>query len=327
MRLGIIGAGWVARDYAIPAAETAGIAVAATADPSAAAQDWARAQGFAAYSDLDALIAAAACDAVYVATPNHLHREQTCRALGAGLSVLCEKPMAITEKDADAITAAAKDAPPGAVYVTAFDQRHHPAHRRMRQLIATGRVGEVVQVRIDYACWVGRDFASDNWRLDADRAGGGAVIDLAPHGLDLFEWLTGRALREVSVMRQRRVQDYAVDDGGTLSGRTEDGVLLSHTVAYNRPEWMPRRRLEVIGTKGMLVAEKTMGQRPGGRLTLLTDEGSEDIDFDRTLSPFSEQMRAFAASVAAGSADRPCRDDARLCRLLLEALEEDGSWR
>jgi 1,5-anhydro-D-fructose reductase (1,5-anhydro-D-mannitol-forming) len=243
-------------------------------------------------------------EAVYVAAPNHLHRPLTEAAAAAGKHVLCEKPMAARLADAEAMAAACRSA--GVRYATAFDQRFHPAHRRARALIAEGAVGTVTAVRLVYACWVGPGWSTDNWRVDPARAGGGAMIDLAPHGLDLVAFLLGEPLVEVRALGQRRVHGYAVEDGAMILGRSAEGVLVQMHVAYNCPETLPRRRLEVVGTGGQLVAVDTMGQTPGGEL-VLTDAAagaSRPVAYpDGDRSPFIPLIEAFSAAVQGGAGD------------------------
>ncbi len=322
---GIVGFGWVARDFMAPAIQAAGHRLVAVSDPDPAARRFAQDLGAAGYADLDALLADPAVEAIYVATPNHLHRPAVEAAARAGRAVLCEKPMAAALPDAEAIaTAVARER---ILYGTAFDQRHHPGHRAIRAALRAGRIGTVTAVRIVYACWLDQGFAPvpghDNWRIDPARAGGGALIDLAPHGLDLVDFLLDAPLTAIAAMTQTRVQGYAVDDGALLVGRTGDGVLASLHVAYNCPETLPRRRLEVIGTGGQIVAVNTMGQEAGGTLAL-TDAASgrtEPLSFDAEASPFQEQVRAFGAALrdpaqrAAWSAER----DLHTMRLVMRA--------
>ena len=275
------------------------------ADPDPRARACAEAAGVRAVADAEALIADSTVEAVYVATPNHLHAAPVVRAAEAGKAVLCEKPMADSLVEAERMAEACSHA--GILYGTAFDQRHHPAHRAMRRAIAAGRIGRPTAVRIVYACWVGADWAAsggrENWRIDAAKAGGGALIDLAPHGLDLVEYLLGEPLATVAAVTQSRVQDYAVDDGALLVGTTASGILASLHVAYNCPEALPRRRLEVVGSRAMLVAENTMGQVGGGSVALIDGQtGAREIlavpDPDR--SPFTGQVAAFSAALRSG---------------------------
>ena len=301
---GLIGCGWLARDYTAPAIRQSrnGRLVAAF-DPLPTARESVKAEH--ACGTIDDLLARDDVDAVYIATPNHLHAEQAIAALQVGKHVLCEKPTALDACGARAMTDAATKA--DRLFATAFDQRWHGAHLALRDLILNGDLGTVTCVRIRYACWTGSDWrppgdaSGDNWRVDPKRAGGGAMIDLAPHGLDLCQTLLDERIDDVRCLLQRRVQtDANVDDGGVIIGRTDVGTLVDLSVAYNCPETFPRRRLEVVGTKAMAVAINTMGQTPGGTLRLIDGaDGSERaIDFsDRDRSPFLNQVEAFADAV------------------------------
>jgi 1,5-anhydro-D-fructose reductase (1,5-anhydro-D-mannitol-forming) len=324
---GVAGCGWVARDHALPAlAATAGARVVALhdRDPAALARLPVDAP---AHADLGAFLATPGLDAVYVAVPNAAHREVVEAVAATGRAVLCEKPLAADADDARAMVTAAREA--GVLLGTAYDQRWHPAHVRLRELLP--ELGTVTAVRIVYCCWLPADWSPDgrphdNWRVDRARAGGGAAIDLAPHGLDLAGVLLGEDVVELRALLQRRVQDYPVDDGALLSGRTATGVLVDLHVAFNTPDALPRRRLEVVGTRGMAVAVDTMGQTAGGSLTLYRPD-PVDVPFAGD-SPFAAQFAAFTAAVA-GQAPWPydAARDLALHRLLLTALEDPGGPR
>jgi 1,5-anhydro-D-fructose reductase (1,5-anhydro-D-mannitol-forming) len=322
---GIAGCGWVARDHALPGLLAAGADVVALHDRSAGAM--ARVPGEAARcADLDDFLATPGLDAVYVATPNAAHRPLVEAAAAAGKAVLCEKPLAADLPDAEAVVTACDAA--DVLLGTAYDQRWHPAHVRLRELLP--ELGTVTAVRIVYCCWLPPDWLtptqvadgapSDNWRADPAVAGGGAALDLAPHGLDLVGTLLGEDVAELHAFVQHRVQDYPVDDGALLHGRTPGGVLVDLHVAYNTPDALPRRRLEVVGTRAMAVAVDTLGQTAGGALSLLAP-APRDVPFGSG-SPFEVQFRAFSAAVD-GDPDAWPYDagrDLRLHRLLLEAL-------
>ena len=327
---GFIGFGWVARDYAAPALAAAGGRLVAVADPDPRARAAAEALGARAYDDVAAMAADEEVRAVYVATPNHLHAAGVAAAAGAGRPVLCEKPMAATLDDAEAMAACVRRS--GVRYGTAFDQRHHPAHAAIRRAVSDGVIGRVTAVRIVYACWVGPDFAADNWRADPVRAGGGALMDLAPHGLDLAAYLLGEPVGQVAAFTQRRVHDYPVDDGALVAGVTAGGILMQMHVAYNCPEALPRRRLEIMGTRGQIVAERTMGQTAGGDVFVL-DGGTGARRAlpvaDAHVSPFVQQMAAFAR-YASGEEDGTfdMSRDLHSMRLLAGAYRSARSaWR
>ncbi len=315
---GVAGCGWVARDHALPALAEAGQRVVALHDLSVDALARVPEGPAVRTTDLAAFLSTPGLDAVYVASPNSAHRPLAEAAAAAGKAVLCEKPLAASVEDAQAMVQACR----GVLLGTAYDQRWHPAHLALRDLVPT--LGTVTAVRVVYCCWLPGDWTPDgrphdNWRVDPARAGGGAAIDLAPHGLDLVGTLLGEDVVALSARLQRRVHGYAVDDGALLSGQTASGVLVDLHVAYNTPDALPRRRLEVVGTRGMAVAVDTMGQTAGGSLTVL-DPRPRDVPFGDA-SPFAAQFAAFGAAVAGTGpwpydADR----DLRLHRLLLEAL-------
>jgi 1,5-anhydro-D-fructose reductase (1,5-anhydro-D-mannitol-forming) len=321
MRWGIVGFGWVARDYMAPGIAAAGGRVVAVCDRDPVALEAAAALGARSHRDVGSLLRQE-LDAVYVATPNHLHRPVVEACLDAGVPVLCEKPVAASLEDAVAMEAAARGS--GTLLAVAFDQRHHPAHVAIRDAVAGGAIGLPTAVRIVYACWLDRGWSAaqrphDNWRIDRARAGGGARSMTAPHGLDLAGMLLGEPVVELAGFLQHRVQDYDVDDGGVLIGRTAAGILVSVHVAYNMPERLPRRRLEICGTRGQIVATNTMGQDAGGAVELIdaTTGTGRALKFDASLSPFTAQARAFAAAVRGEPHDFDIARDVAALGLLL----------
>ena len=328
LRWGIAGFGWVARDHMAPAIARAGGEVCAVADVSAAARDSATAQSARTYAAVEEMLAAERLDALYVATPNHLHLAPVRAAAEAGVAVLCEKPMAAALADAEAMAQAVGEA--GVLYGTAFDQRRHPAHLAIRDTVGAGAIGRPSAVRIAYCCWVDPlwrppgQAGEENWRADPRAAGGGAVVDLAPHGLDLVQALLGEPVERLAMVLQRRVHDYAVEDGGLVAGVTASGVLVSLHVAYNCPEALPRRRLEVLGEHGLLTALDTMGQTAGGELwrTCGRSGAREPIAFDAELSPFTAQAAAFAAAVRGAPHDYSVERDLALARRFDAAYQE-----
>ena len=304
LRWGIAGFGWVARDFAAPAiAGSSNGVLAAIYDISEKSRQQAASllPNASLHSVLDSFLAE--IDAVYVATPNHAHRQIVEEAACAGVAVLCEKPMAVTLEDAKAMVTACARA--NVLYATAFDQRFHPAHLHAASMIHHGALGRVFAVRIAYCCWLDSKFQDDNWRIDHTRAGGGALMDLAPHGLDLASFLLAERLTDIASLAQTRVQDYAVEDGAMIIARSTSGVLVQLHVAYNCPEVFPRRRLEVLGTRAQLVAYDTMGQTAGGTLTMT--DAATGASLDVTVpgagrSPFLNQMEAFADACLANAA-------------------------
>jgi 1,5-anhydro-D-fructose reductase (1,5-anhydro-D-mannitol-forming) len=321
---GVVGCGWVSREFVIPALRSSPdlrlIGIYDT-DPAAG-----RGIDIDQAATLEELLAQPEVDAVYVATPNDAHRSVVIAAAARGKAVLCEKPLSADRIGARAAVAACRGA--GIVAGTAFDQRFHPAHQVATGLIADGVVGTVTTVRIVYGCWLPPEWSGDgrpreNWRTNFTRAGGGAAIDLAPHGVDLIGVLLGEDLCELSAMTACRVHPYDVEDSAVLVGATPSGILASLHVSYAMPEMLTRRRLEVVGTAGQLVAIDTMGQTAGGTLNFIdsTRGHTRLIAFDSRREPFAGQLAAFSLAVADCQPWRwPLKRDLRLHELLLDSL-------
>jgi predicted dehydrogenase len=316
-RWGIAGCGWIARDHVVPAMAAAGHELVAALDPDPGAAR-ALAPSALATADADEFFACE-LDAVYVAAPNHAHRDLVEQAARAGRHVLCEKPMALTLADAEAMVAACEQA--GVRYATAHNQRFHPAHVAMREAIAAGVLGTPTQVAVHYACSCPPWWAAGDWHFDERTAGGGALFDLAPHGIDLAGVLTGTEPAEVVALRQRAVLEHPVEDGGIVTLRLVPGdVLAVVQVSYARPEALPRRILRVDGTAGCAIATDTMGQTPGGTVELLFADGRrEPLAFDPAGDPFRAQLEAFATGRS-----EPAGRDLRVMAALEAAMTAEG---
>ena len=328
LRWGIIGGGWIATDYFSPAFQWTPhahfVALAEVNDERRAIH--AQIPNVRTFVDWREMIAECQLDVVYIATPNHLHAEMIEGAASAGLRVLCEKPIATDLRDIERIRKCALHRPD--FFQTAYDQRYHPAHLRLARYIAEGILGTVTQVRVHYACWVDGDWnkvtATDNWRIDPNRAGGGAGFDLLPHGLDLVEMLVADPIVEAQLLYQGRVHEYAkshiIDDGALMSVRTKGGILASLHVGYNCPEDQPRRRIEIIGTSGRVEAYDTMGQDPGGELIWHTPTGERRERFPAgpEAGPFVRQLDAVSRLWLRGDVPRfPFERDLALAERLV----------
>lgn len=142
--------------------------------------------GAQAYDDEAAFLADPAIDAVYIATPNHLHAAQALKAIAAGKAVLIEKPIALASADAEAIARAAGER--GIFAMEALWSRFLPAVRRAREQIAAGRIGKVQRIRADLSYLHSEEPGSRFFDPDL---GGGAAFDLGVYPLSLALHLLG----------------------------------------------------------------------------------------------------------------------------------------
>jgi predicted dehydrogenase len=166
-------------------------------------------------------------DLVDICTPGDTHAEIAIAALEAGKHVLCEKPLANTVAEAEAMTeAAVKAAARGVRSMVGFTYRRVPAIGLARTLVADGRLGDIRHVRAQYLQdWIADPNAPMSWRLEKDKAGSGALGDIGAHIVDLTQYITGQTLTGVSALLETFVKERPLpSEGGTLGGVAGEGT-------------------------------------------------------------------------------------------------------
>jgi predicted dehydrogenase len=158
---------------------------------------------------------------VDVCTPGDTHAEIAIAALEAGKHVLCEKPLANTVEEAEAMVTAADAARVNGVRsMVGFTYRRVPAIALARKLVGEGRVGDIRHVRAQYLQdWVTDPEAPLSWRLQKDKAGSGALGDIGAHIIDLTQYITGEQITGVSAMVETFVKERPIPESASgLSG-------------------------------------------------------------------------------------------------------------
>ena len=201
---------------------------------------------------------------VDICTPGDGHAEIAVAALDAGKHVLCEKPLANSVAEAEAMVAAAERARErGVRSMVGFNYRRVPAVALARRLVADGRIGTVRHIRAQYLQdWLTDPEAPFNWRMDRDRAGSGALGDIASHIVDTAQFITGHTLTAVSAALETFVPERPDPDGGTARvtvddaalfiGRTDGGALASFEATRAAAGRKNALRIEVSGSSGAL---------------------------------------------------------------------------
>jgi predicted dehydrogenase len=196
-------------------------------------------------------------DIVDIVTPGDSHAEIAIAALDAGKHVLCEKPLANSVAEAEAMADAATRAAANGVYaMTGFTFRRVPAATFARDLVASGRLGRVYQVRASYLQdWLADPEAPYVWRLDKSLAGSGALGDIAAHAVDLAQFITGWRLTSVSgiietLVPERDGRPVTVDDLALFTGRFDSGVLATVEATRLATGRKNALRIEVSGSDG-----------------------------------------------------------------------------
>ena len=225
-------------------------------------------------TDWRALVARDDVDVVDVCTPGDTHAEIAVAALEAGKHVLCEKPLANSVAEAEAMAEAAKAARArGVRSMVGFTYRRVPAIKLARSLVADGRLGEVRHVRAQYLQdWLIDPQAPLSWRLDKTRAGSGALGDIGAHIIDLTQYITGERIVGVSAIMETFVKErpvaasfdglagtagegtgpVTVDDAAIFLGRFSGGALATFEATRFATGRKNAIRIEINGTDGSL---------------------------------------------------------------------------
>jgi len=213
------------------------------------------------FATLDQALGDSLVQAVYVATPVFLHAPETIQSLHAGKHVLCEKPMAMNQAEARTMVAAGEQS--GKVFGVAYYRRLYPKLMRAKQLLEQGAIGQPVFAELTNHMWFdGRGERS--WLFDPAKAGGGPLLDIASHRIDVLNFLFGRP-RRVAGQLSNAVHHYAVEDNASLMIEYENGVRALVDVRWHSK--IRRDECRIRGTEGEIEMSPLNGPDltyPGG---------------------------------------------------------------
>jgi len=241
------------------------------------------------YTDEQELLSDPGVQAVYIATPVHLHAQHIKMAAEAGKHVLCEKPITLTIEQAEESIETCKKA--GVLLGVAYMMRFHSLNAAARDLVARGDLGRVVAGRAQLTCWYPP--MPGSWRQDPETGLGGSLADLGSHCIDLLEFITGSKVVSVCAMNHSLVHDYRSEDTSTVLLRMDNGAQMMVASLFNVPDAASRGLLEIYGTKGALYGEGTIGQMPTGKITaMLSDQSEYDAQQEREPSSQTFDLEA-----------------------------------
>lgn len=188
MKVGLIGCGFMGRMHANVYSILDGVELVAVADNKPANADaFARDFGVRTYASLREMLAGEVLDAVDICLPTYLHKDATVEAALAGKHVFCEKPMAMTLDEADAMITATETA--GVQLMIGHCIRFWPEYALLKQIVDNGSMGKLLSINLtrfgEFPHW-----STDNWLADESKAGGG-VLDMHIHDTDFIHYLLG----------------------------------------------------------------------------------------------------------------------------------------
>lgn len=227
------------------------------------------------FADSRELIRSGEVDAVIIATPHYFHTTIGVDALDNGIHTLTEKPISVHKADAEKLVAAHKRNP-DLVFAAMFNQRTNPQYCKIRELIQSGELGEIIRVNWIITDWFRSQYYYDcgDWRATWGGEGGGVLMNQCPHQLDLFQWLFGmptqvRAFCDIGLFHKIEVEDNVTAYMKFASGAT--GVFITTT-----GEAPGTNRLEIAGDRGRVVIEGTDGDIKWLRNTVSLKEYREN---------------------------------------------------
>lgn len=293
LRIGIIGIGWYAGEALVPKLRETGrveIVAISRRNPDRLALAQKALDVPEAYTDWREMLDKSALDAVVVGTPPNIHTEPTIAALEKGLHVFLEKPMTLTNADAQHILAAA--AKTDRTLMIGYNARGMGGWRTVKRLLSDGAIGTIRQVSVESFgdarfMWQGMTlpeeqqnpfatspsyfdevFARGNWRTIPDAVGGGMFADIGSHIQDLMLWLTNGSPNHVACFAQSNGMPSII----SALAQFDNGVLLS--IAFN----------------DNVSAGEKMAFRAGGRMTFYGDKGLLTADWTKIMTTEAEEI-------------------------------------
>ena len=286
IRWGILGCARIARMQLIPAiqrCENARLQAIASRDPAKFADFRASFGDFTAHASYEALLDDSSVDAVYLPLPNALHCEWAIKAMRKGKHVLCEKPLALTAREAEQMAATAREC--GVLLMEAFMYRYTDRTRKIRSVLDSGVLGEIRSVNSTFRFFLDRE----NTIKEKPELGGGALYDVGCYPLNLIGMIAGAEPLSITVECSTA---HGVDDNLSALLRYESGLIASLHCGFNA---CGRIHSEITGTRGILLAPDTF-LNDAGNLQLYLNGKLELIEVDES-DRYAEEVRDFSAAI------------------------------
>jgi predicted dehydrogenase len=259
-------------------------------------------------------------DAVIIGLPHHLHAPAILDSAAAGKHILCEKPMCLSLKEADAIAAAVRKA--GVTYMSAHNQLFMPAVQEAKRLIESGELGRIRWIRSQDCFRAGVSGFKGAWRSKLKFQGGGELIDTGYHPTYRLLHLAGSKAVGVRASMGRYLQPIEGEDTAAVQVRFASGVIgeILTSWAFNNP--YGSHQIHVIGEKGQVFGS-------GSTLYLLPSSFSEPAKMNlRSVDTFTEQIKHFADCLTQGRRPLHSVEEGRaVLEIILKAAKDARGWQ
>ena len=276
VKWGVLGAGGIADRRTLPGmmlAENAELVAVMEVNMELAEKLRVKYNAKRAYDNTEALVNDPEVEAVYIASPVLYHKDQVIACAKAKKHILVEKPIAMTLEECDELVKICEEA--GVLTATGLMMRYGAYNMAMKKLIAEGAIGQVVSCRAQLTCWYPE--IPGAWRQDKKLSGGGALMDMGVHCIDLIEHITGSKTEAVFGINETKSFSYNVDDSSNILLKLSNGATAYVDSNFNIPDAAAECRLEFYGTRGSILASGTIGQVDGGNVkVVIAKEGGYD---------------------------------------------------
>lgn len=243
------------------------------------------------YDNFDEIAHNPNIDAVYVALPNSMHAEYTIRAAKAGKHVICEKPMANTVAEAEAMIAACKAA--NVKLMIAYRCHYEPFHLRAIQMIRDGKVGQVEAIASSF----GFNIAPGEWRLSKKMGGGGSIVDVGIYSLNACRYLTGEEPEKFTAVASTIDHDgrfNEMEESLAWTMKFPSGIVASCSTTYGGSM---SGYFRVYGSKGWLSLDPAFNYEGVHMRALLSGETIDELNPSRDPYQFTAQADHFSHCV------------------------------
>ncbi len=277
VRWGVLGAGGIADRRTLPGmmqAENAELIAVMEINMELAEKLRAKYNAKRAYTSDEELLRDSEIDAVYIASPVVLHARQAKMAADMGKQILLEKPLAMTADEAQDVVDYCTGK--GVLIAAGLMMRYGAYVQAMKQAIADGKIGQVVSADAMFTCWY--PDMPGAWRQQKKHSGGGALMDMGVHCIDLIQYVLGSKVRQVAALHDTQTFKYEVEDASALLLRLENGAICTVQSNFNIPDEAAKWRLEFFGTQGRMLGDTVIGQVDGGSVDAMFLNGMKGYD-------------------------------------------------
>ena len=283
------------------------------------------------------LLADPEIDAVYIASPVFLHAKQAMAAADAGKHILIEKPLAMTSEEGQNVIDHCKKK--GVLIAAGLMMRFGSYVQAMKKAVAEGKIGKPVSGYAQFTCWYPETPGA--WRQKKVNGGGGAMMDMGVHCIDLLQYILDTKAKDVTAFHDTLSFSYEVEDSSTVLIRMENGAHCVVQSNFNIPDDAAKWRIELFGDQGRMLGDNIIGQVDGGTMDamFLGEQGGYDAKQDKKDGAkaqidvefgnmYTREIESFSNSILTGAPlEVPASDAVQVQKIMEAAYRSNDEGR